>query len=107
MTARCRACGAFRPTAVCPVCQQFDPPLGRSAVAGAALLGLVAAGLAVGGWAGVLWWKWDRWQRLFGRTGEPPEAADATSAAALVGFLVAATVWVAATAVVARSARTE
>lgn len=102
---RCPTCGAFLASNVCSVCPRFPDPLPRSAVAGAALLGLIAGGLAAAGWAGLLWWKWHRWLGLFGRTGEPPEQADARSMALAVGLLVFAVAWVGSTALVAWSGR--
>ena len=103
MPATCHTCGAYRPTAVCPVCQQFDPPLKRSALAGAALIGFLTAGLAVAGWAGAVCWKWDRWRGLFGDTAEPPVQADARLTAGIIGLLLFAVVGPLATAAVVRS----
>ena len=101
----CRTCGAFQVASVCPVCQQFDPPLKRSALIGAALLGLVVAMLAVAVWVGLLRWKWDRWLVRFGHTGEPPEQADAMSMAVALGLLLFAATWVGSTVFVAAACR--
>lgn len=89
------------------MCQQFDPLLPRSALAGAALIGFLTAGLAVAGWVGVLCWKWDRWRGLFGDTAEPPVQADARLTAGIMGLLLFAVVGPLATAAVIRSAPSE
>ena len=97
----CPDCGAYRPATVCPVCQQFDPPVRRSALFGVALLGGVAGVLAAAGWTAGLLWKWDRWRGQFGDTAEPAVEADARAAAVAFGLLLFAAAGVGTAAAVA------
>jgi hypothetical protein len=89
-TVRCRHCHAFTlPEADrCPVCHGADPDGRRFALLGSVFLGALASAGLVVVFAFGLWWKWHRWQALFGESDDMTAIENARRTAVLAGGLL-------------------
>lgn len=87
---RCRHCHAFAlpDAARCPVCHGTDPGGRRHALLGSVFLGGLTAAGVVALLAAGLWWKWHRWQALFGEPEDLTALDNARRTALLAGGLL-------------------
>lgn len=87
---RCRHCHAFAlpDAARCPVCHGTDPGGRRHALLGSVFLGGLTAAGVVAAFAAGVWWKWHRWQALFGEPEDPTALDNARRTALLVDGLL-------------------
>ena len=89
-TVLCRHCHAFTlpGAARCPVCHGADPGGRRHALLGSVFLGSLAAASVVAVFAVGGWWRWHRWQALFGEPEDLTALDNARRTALLAGGLL-------------------